>query len=265
MTHRHQLRTFTVCLTAVASLFAASVVMAEGTSEDFARIHFSKYFLNNNVWGRSDSPSGWNAIWNSNDSSPAGWGTAYDWPVGSSPHSVKAYPGIVSGWHWGTWSENSGLPVRIWDNNKVHTTAEISISNAGVQNAAYDCWFHTISNPTWQDNPTDELMIWTASYGDAGPLGTHQDTVWIGGAEWKLYKGAIGTPGEGGWNVFSFVRTSNTTSWTLDIRDFIHHIVYAKAWMTNSKYLTSVQFGTEIFSTTGFGQLNVSNYRVDIN
>ena len=29
--------------------------------------------------------------------------------------------------------------------------------------------------------------------------------------------------------------------------------------------LTSVQFGTEVFSTNGNGQLNVGNYRVDVN
>jgi hypothetical protein len=232
---------------------------AEGTSENFGQIHFSKYFLNNNVWGRADSPAGWNAIWNSNNTSPVWWGTAYNWPVNGNPNSVKAYPSIISGWHWGTWSANSGLPVRIWENKNLSTGASFTIQNAGVQNVAYDCWFHTIPNPTWENQPTDELMVWVSSYGGAGPLGTLQETVWIAGQQWRVYKGNIG------WNVYSFVRTTNTDSWSFNLRDFVNHVTYNKGWMANSKYVTSVQFGTEVFSTTGNGQINVSNYRLDVN
>jgi xyloglucan-specific endo-beta-1,4-glucanase len=245
---------------AACALFAltASAVRAASTCTDFGTIFVSKYFLNNNVWGQDSSPSGWNCIWNSNSTSPLNWGTSYNWPVNGNPYSVKAYPAVISGWHWGTWSNGSGLPTRIWDNKAVNTGASFSISNPGVQNVAYDCWFHTISNPTWQNNPTDELMIWTARYGGAGPLGTFQGNATIAGATWAVYRGNIG------WNVFSFVRTSNTTSWSFNIRDFIHYVVYTKGWMANSKYLTSVQFGTEVFSTNGQGQLNVTNYRVNV-
>ena len=242
-------------------LVTAAVPAARGaaTSDEFGTIFVSKYFLNNNVWGQGDSPSGWNAIWNSNSSSPVWWGTAYNWPVNGNPNSVKAYPSIVSGWHWGNWSNNSGLPVRIWDNKNVSTGGNFTLQNAGVQNVAYDCWFHTLANPTWEHQPSDELMIWVASYGGAGPLGTYQETVTIAGTLWNVYKGNIG------WNVYSFVRVSNTTSWSFNIRDFTNYVTYSKGWMSNAKFLTSVQFGTEVFSTNGSGQLDVGNYRVDVN
>ena len=241
------------------SLVAPAPLQATTTSTDFGQIFVSKYFLFNNVWGQDDSPSGTSSIWNNNSSSPLSWGTSYNWPAGSNPNSVKAYLSVVSGWHWGTWSSNSGLPVRIWDNKNVNTGGSFTISNAGTQNLAYDCWFHTINNPTWQNNPTDELMIWVATYGGAGPLGTYVETVSFAGGSWNVYKGNIG------WNVYSFVRTSNSTSWSFNVRDFVNYVVYTKGWVANSKFLTSVQFGTEVFRTNGNGQVNVSNYRVDVN
>ncbi|HCT75695.1 MAG TPA: glycosyl hydrolase, partial [Micromonosporaceae bacterium] len=72
---------------------------------------------------------------------------------------------------------------------------------------------------------------------------------------WDLYRGNIG------WNVYSFVRTSNTTSATMNLRDFLNHLV-SRGWMSNTKYLTSVQSGTEIF--TGTGQVDTNSYYANV-
>jgi hypothetical protein len=102
-------------------------------------------------------------------------------------------------------------------------------------------------------------MIWTYRAGGAGPAGTLQATVNVAGTSWDLYRGRIG--GTTGWNVYSFVRKSNTNSVTLDARDFLNHLV-GRGWMSSSKYLTSVQAGTEIF--TGNGQLDVTNFYANV-
>ncbi|HWY30467.1 MAG TPA: hypothetical protein VNX46_06930, partial [Candidatus Acidoferrum sp.] len=94
---------------------------------DYATIFASKYYLFNNVWGQADDPSGWECIWNNNTSSPLSWGTDFNWHAGSNQYGVKAYPSVVCGWHWGTWSSGSGLPVRIWDNHNVNTGGYFSI------------------------------------------------------------------------------------------------------------------------------------------
>jgi hypothetical protein len=57
------------------------------------------------------------------------------------------------------------------------------------------------------------------------------------------------------------VRTSNTTSVNFDLRDFTSNLVN-RGWLSSSKYLTSVQAGTEVF--TGKGQLNTNSYWVDV-
>ncbi len=178
--------------------------------------------------------------------------------MGDKPYNVKAYPSIISGWHWGTWSAGSGLPVRVGDRRSIVTSASIAVSNPGVQNVAYDCWFHRIADPDNKTRPTDELMVWMGRYGGAGPLGKLQERVTLGGATWDLSRG------ETGWTVFSFVRVTNAESWTINLRDFIDYLAVAKGWIEKEKYVTSVQFGSEIFKTDGDGSFRVTDYRCDV-
>jgi hypothetical protein len=94
-------------------------------------------------------------------------------------------------------------------------------------------------------------MIWLYRSGGAGPLGTKQTTVSIGGASWDLYRGTTDKP------VYSFVRTENATTAVLDVSAFLADLV-TRGWVTNSKYLTSVQAGTEVFS--GAGSLTTNGF-----
>jgi hypothetical protein len=101
-------------------------------------------------------------------------------------------------------------------------------------------------------------MIWLYEAGGAGPIGTVQGpAVSIGGASWNLYKGAITSNGKTLWNAYSFVRTENASSTTIDMKDFAAEVV-KRGWMPNSRYLTSVQVGSEVF--VGSGKLTTSSY-----
>jgi hypothetical protein len=189
----------------------------------FATITMGKYWLNNNLWGQS-SGSGSQCMWaNSTSGSTISWGTSWNWSGQSN--QVKSYTSSVLGWHWG-WMLSNHL------------------------------WLHTISNPTYENQPTDEVMIWPYRAGGAGPAGTLQATVSIGGSSWELYRGVVGS-----WNVFSFVLTSNTGSVNLNLRDFLNNLV-SRGWLQSSKYLTSVQAGTEVF--IGNGRLDTTAYSVTI-
>ncbi|MCY8406569.1 GH12 family glycosyl hydrolase domain-containing protein, partial [Bacillus sonorensis] len=64
------------------------------------------------------------------------------------------------------------------------------------------------------------------------------------------------------WNVYSFVRTSNTQSASLNIRHFTNYLSNQKKWLDKSKYVSSVEFGTEVFG--GTGQINISNWDVNV-
>jgi hypothetical protein len=241
-------------LVALATLLApATPANAANTCTAFGSVTQGKYWINNNLWGQS-SGSGWQCIWdNYTSGNTIGWGTNWNWT--GQQNSVKSYASSVLGWHWGWVNSNTGLPVQLSANRNVNTGWNFSVSQTGTLNVAYDLWAHTISNPTWQNNPTDEIMVWLYRAGGAGPLGTYQATVNIAGTNWDLYRGNIG------WNVFSFVRQSNTTNSTLNLRDFLNNLV-SRGWMSNSKYLTSVEAGTEVFH--GSGQLNTNSYYTNV-
>jgi hypothetical protein len=248
-------------LLSVAAVAAVSAPKAEATKvcNHYDSVTLGKYILLNNMWNKSASPNGWQCVENHNTSAPLQFSFYYNWPQNGKPYTVKAYPSIISGWQYGIKSSNSGLPVVIWDNHNLSTTGATTISNAGVQNAAYDLWFHTKSNPGSNEEPSDELMVWTSTWGGANPLGSWQNDATIAGTTWAVYKGAVGSRG-----VYSFKRKSNTGSFSYNLRDFIHYAVYTKKWMVNTKYVTGVQYGTEPFSTNGNGSLKVTNYKMDV-
>lgn len=217
----------------------------------------SGYLLNNNVWGREKSPHGWQTIEAIDVDPKLSWTMRYDWPAGLDPHSVKAYPSVVTGWQWGLWSTDGRLPLAITQLGRVESGGTVSLDKPGVQNLAYDLWFHAFAPVRGEDKPSDELMVWMGRHGGAGPLGTLREKVRIDGTTWSLYVGDIG------WKVFSFVRETSTTSWRVDLKAFIDHLVRA-GLMPETRQLSSVQFGTEVFSSPGEARLHVSDYFVDI-
>lgn len=242
-----------VCTVAVLVVVPAAPAHAASTCEAFGSITMGKYWLNNNLWGRN-SGSGWQCVWDSYQSGQTiGWGTNWSWT--GQQNSVKSYDSSVLGWHWGWRTGGTELPVRLNAGRDIFTDWRYRVSASGTYNVAYDLWLHDIPNPDWPNNPTDEIMIWTYRAGGAGPVGTLQGTVTIAGTTWDLYRGNIG------WNVFSFIRRSNTTAATLHLQDFLNNLI-GRGWVPNTKYLSSIQAGTEVFH--GTGRLDIDAYTADI-
>jgi hypothetical protein len=234
-------------------LRGAEPPIEQGKSRDFGT-----YVLNNNDWGKASSPTGWQIIDAIEPGQKISWRVRYNWPAGSNPHGVKCYPSVITGWQWGLWSSDGRLPRTVGSLHRVTTGATAKVENPAVQNVAYDLWFHAPgSKPDDQKKPTDELMIWMAALGGAGPLGKRVETVKLAGAEWKLNVGDIG------WKVYSFVRTEPCEQWNVDAKVFIDYLV-EHGYMAKDKQLTSVEFGTEVFRTKGDGALQVKDYFVDI-
>ena len=210
-----------------------------------------RIWINNNTWGQDASPAGWSESVTTNGANS--FRIDFNWPTGPNNNSVKAYPSAVLGWHWGWhFPTGTGLPTRLSANQNINTSYSYSASfgSGGVANVAYDIWMHTQSNPQLE-NPSDEVMIWVNATGGAGPIGGTIATVNIGGASWDLHRGNIG------WEVWSFVRTSNSSSGSLNIKSFTDYL--RNTWgLSANKYVTSVEFGSEIFH--GAGNVNVGNY-----
>jgi xyloglucan-specific endo-beta-1,4-glucanase len=223
---------------------AAGGVIAEG-----------RYWLHNNQWGK-DTGDGSQCVRAAGGSGGTlAWDTSWKWT--GRANSVKSYAAAVLGWHWGWKARDTGLPIRLSAGRAVRTTWDFAVTRQGPNtlNVSYDLWLHDTATPDSPDEPTDEVMVWLYHSGDAGPIGTKQATVTIAGTGWDLYRG------EAGWNVFSFVRTGNTTSADLNLTDFTDELT-TRGWLPRTKYLSSVEAGTEIF--TGEGALDTSAYAVTI-
>ena len=96
------------------------------------------------------------------------------------------------------------------------------------------------------------VMVWLYRDGGAGPIGATAATATVAGATWELHKGATDR-----WNVYSYVRTQNATTSVLNMMDFMKDLV-SRGWMQNTKYLTSIQAGAEVF--VGSGQLDTNGF-----
>ncbi|MFG2785488.1 endo-1,4-beta-glucanase [Streptomyces prunicolor] len=249
-----------VALTAVAGVTVAQAGESSKKCTADDTVTLGKYYVNNNQWGR-DKATGSQCVWdNSQSGSVISWGTSFSWANNSkgTDADVKTFASTVLGWHWG-WKVDkatTGLPVRVGDRKSVKTSWEFSLSsNPGTLDVAYDLWLHSKNTADWADQPTDEIMIWLNRQGGAGPLGTKYGSVSLDGAMWDIYQGDIG------WNVYSFVRTANTTKATLNIDDFTQALVRRKL-LSNDKYVSGIESGTEIFK--GSGRLDTKAYSVDI-
>ncbi len=158
---------------------------------------------------------------------------------------VASYPFILKGCHWGghNCTNNSGMPVRV---SKI-VTAPFSwnISTTGVSgtwNAAYESWF-SITGAT--EPNAAELMIWIDYAGGAGPAGSYQGTVSIGGYDWYLF---YLTPVPWGtWDHYiAYKITTPINSANLDLKDFINDSVN-RGFIDPLWYLDNMEAGFEIW------------------
>lgn len=217
-----------------------------------ASIITGKYWINNNQWG-ADGLSGQQCIQSTCQTGDlVGWNTDWSWNGGSG--GVISFASLVFGWQWGWKVNNTGLPVQISSNSNVTCGWNFTVSQTGIINVAYDTFLHTTSSPGSNDDPTDEVMVWLYRANGAGPIGSRSTTVNIAGTDWDLYDGRGVHPE---WNVMSYVRTTNATTAILNLSDFMRDLVQ-RGWLSGSKYLSTVQAGTEVSS--GSGELQTSGF-----
>lgn len=216
-------------------------------------ITMGKYWLNSNLWG-ANTGSGSQCISNtSQNGSTIAWSTSWNWT--GQANSVKSYDSSVLGWHWGWKLSNTGLPIQLSSNASVQTSWSFNLNQttAGGIDVSYDTWLSPNAN-LGNANPSDEVMVWLSHGGGIQPVGSKQTTVTIDGTSWDLWEGSAG------WQVHSFVRTSNTSSASLNLMDFYKYLI--SRGLSSSEYLLSVESGTEVF--TGAGQLNTTSYSTTI-
>jgi len=216
-------------LVAAATLFLAAPAQAAvwSSSDKWATWSNGGYTLYNDVWG---SGAGTQVIW---ANSYSNWGV---WANHPNTGGIKSYPNVTR-----------YLGKKVSALGTTTSSFNVTVPTSGVAfESAYDIWS--------SDNAY-EVMLWMNKYGAVGPLGTLQTTVTVGGHTWKVYRGSNGSNA-----VFSFVRTSNTGSGTVDIRAIAQWLRSAGWW--GDVTVGNVQFGFEITSSAGGKDFMTNSYSV---
>lgn len=185
----------------------------------------SGYTVYNNIWG---SGAGSQTIW---ARTPTNWGVIANHPNTSG---VKSYPHTVRG------SVNRALSTI----GTLTSSFNVTVPSGGSYATTYDIW---------ANNWAYEVMLWMNWTGAVGPIAEQYDAngavpafrnVSVGGHTWNIYRGSNGANA-----VFSFLRTSQTTSGTVDVRAIMNWLRTQGWW--GDVNVGEVQFGFEITGTNG--------------
>jgi hypothetical protein len=182
------------------------------------------YTLNNDVWGSGAGPQ---TIWARTGTN---WGVVANHPrtsgVKSYPHSAKT------------------LNRTLGSLASATSSFDVTVPSDGDYETAYDIW---------ANNNAYEVMIWTNQHGAVGPIAESYDSngavptaanVTAGGHTWNVYRGSNGSNA-----VFSFVRTGNTSSGTVDVRAVLNWLRTNGWW--GDVTIGDIQFGFELSGTAG--------------
>ncbi|MGR3935631.1 GH12 family glycosyl hydrolase domain-containing protein [Streptomyces sp. BRA346] len=214
---RSLLLTPLLALLAVVGFAAAPAQAATWSSSDqWGNWSTGGYTLYNNIWG---SGAGSQTIW---ANSASDWGV---WANHPNTGGIKSYP-----------NAKKVVGKKISAINSLTSTYSVTVPSSGAYNTSYDIW---------DSNYDYEIMLWVNKTGAVGPLGTSQGTVTLGGHTWTVYKGSNGAN-----QVFSFIRSSNSSSGTVDIKSIVNWIKNTKGWFGDVT-IGDVQFGYEITSSAG--------------
>ncbi|KAI5475695.1 glycoside hydrolase family 12 protein [Pseudohyphozyma bogoriensis] len=220
-------------------------------TDQYATETLGDYTLANNLWGMY-SGSGSQTTSDgatSDDGATVAWSTTYTWSGGDT--SVKSYANVaVVDGLGAALSTISSIP-------SVYDWSYTSPSSDLVADVSYDLWLSTDSTCGQAVScSTYEVMVWLSARGSCQPAGSLSKTVTVAGIDWELWTGTVQN-----WNIFSFVASSEITSFDEDLMEFFTYLINNEG-VASSQFLTGVQAGTEPF--TGSATLEVSAYSASI-
>ncbi|GAA4332949.1 hypothetical protein GCM10023086_64000 [Streptomyces venetus] len=217
-----------LALGATVGLASAPASAAVWNSCDqWGQTNLNGYTLYNNIWGGG---AGSQCIW---ANSGTNWGIWADHP---NTGGIKSYP-----------NQTKAINKSITALGSLSSSYNVSVPSSGAYNTSYDIW----------DTDHDyEIMLWVNKTGPVGPLGSSQGSVSLGGHSWNVFKGTNGAN-----EVFSFIRTSNSSSGTVNILPILKWIKDTKQWMGNET-IGDVQFGYEVTSSSGGLNFTTNNLTV---
>jgi hypothetical protein len=196
------------------------------------------YTLYNDVWG---SGAGTQTVWAK--SLPGNWGVEANHPRTSG---IKSYANV-------SYTVNKTLSSL----SKLSSSYNVTVPSDGDYETTYDIW---------ANNNAYEIMIWTNKKGAVGPIAESYDAngavpsasnVSVGGASWNIYRGSNGANA-----VYSFLRTSDSNSGTLDVLAMLNWLKTNGWW--GDVTLGQFQFGYEISGTAGTSDFVTNSYSLSV-
>jgi len=201
------------------------------------------YTVSNDLWGTSGATGSQCTQVDYYSNNVIIWETSWTWSV-APMYQVKSYANVGYNFNARTLSSISKIPV-IWN-----------WQSTDYASSVYDVSFDTFLAPSASGSHTIEVMIWVASVGGAGPIGSTIATPSINGITWNLHKGPNGST-----TVYSFVAPYSLNSVNFDLKPFYNWLT-TNGYFSQSEYLTTIQIGTEPFS--GSSRLLTSEYEISI-
>ncbi len=229
-----------ICL--VLIFFTSVTVLAAtwSSSDQWASWTNGGYTIYNNIWG---SGAGAQSIW---ANSYSNWGV---WAQHPDTGGVKSYPNVTK-----------SIGKSLSSINTLKSSFNVTPPSSGSYATTYDIW---------TNGSTYEIMLWMNYNGSVNPISYNWNSsgqpvpvssnVSVGGHTWNVYQGTNGSN-----IVYSFVRTSDTNSGTVDILAILNWIK-TKGWFNGTQTVNTVQFGFEITSSSAGLNFTTNGYSVTSN
>lgn len=238
-----KLLTLSVIASLAATVLGSSLVKRAEFCGQYDSQTAGAYVVSNNLWGKASATSGSQCTEvNTVSGNTLAWETSWTWEGGQ--YNVKSYA-------------NAGLTMSA---QQVSSLSSIPFSwswsytgSSLVADVAFDIWLSSSSSGSYEN----EVMVWLAALGGAGPLGSKVSTFSSAGVTWSLYVGSNGSN-----NVYSYVAESTVQSLSGDILPFLQNLV-DQGYFSSSQYLRAVQAGTETFTGSN-AVFTTSSYTVSV-
>jgi len=242
-------------------LAASSAAEVNLSCSDWKFITSGDTAVENNIWGyRRATFTDWHQCVGIGTTPTGDTVGRWTWDWKNEPASgIKAYPEIIYGKKPAKASTNIKLPIKVQDIHEMSLELDYVTAATGEYQMLIDLWITSTDNAsTWSTPPvTREIMIniEKSIYCQPAPL---CETHIIGGRDWGVSVQDVA----GSWQRIQFNSNASLSGHTtFDLKAFLDHLKSIGA-LNDNEYVSSIEFGTEIYS--GQGETRVNKFRVNV-